>query len=928
MIFAVINKTRVFSGFLFGVAWLIYHGNVYENIWQVNGLEESAIAYQKLSVTGKVLTPPQILKNTSLQRPEITNTLSSLNSTKPRFASSLSSMQSSADEIRFVFLIEYVDGVALKQPIKTRLKWRKASERVEINQRWQFYLKLKPVHGYRNAGGFSYATWLRQQGIHATGYILPTKQTVPRAKEPLPNKQSDNSRNKNLLLEGGGSLRQALINRMLLVKQFNQNEAYNDSLDKNSSTTDNAEGTEKNAENTDKNKDALSSLIFALSFGERSQLTQSQWHILSATGTQHLIAISGLHIGIVALGVYFLINAFLKWFPWSMVLNSDMQKRLVTTNHLIISLVLSLVAAVFYAYLAGFTLPTQRALIMLSVVVISKVLSLTFRPSTLLLVSVFLIVTITPFSIFSVSFWLSIYAVIVIFLMLWRAQSFFKQTNAGEGLTLWERFRAFFLSLLIIQTGLSLAMLPIVAFVAGEISVIAFLANIVAVPLMSFIVIPICLIALITALLPMAIAVFFYQLALSSLEIPWTYLTWISVWQSALVSISNAQWLILCFIALCLWAIYFVGISPYKLMIHVYRFTRSGKTRNTIFALCILGLCGSFRLVLDDDYLAESFRSTNSVGSLKSTEAPFNAKEKSQSWQIHMLDVGQGLAVLIEKNNRFILYDTGAKYPSGFSLANAVIIPYLNHRGVDSLDYLILSHADNDHAGGLYDLMLQLKIDKVLTNQAYENIVRQSQSQSQSQSPSQASQKYQSAVNERLFSACNKETSFLWQDLTFDILSPAVPLSTPKAKTKATAKTAGAMNLPKISRNDSSCVVRISDEKHAVLLTGDISQKVEKALINQHGDLTANILVVPHHGSLSSSNEAFLNAVNPELGLVSAGYLNRWKMPQDKVRKRYKNQQIELLETAELGMVSVYFNAHEYQVKSFRNDVWPYWFSQ
>jgi len=125
--------------------------------------------------------------------------------------------------------------------------------------------------------------------------------------------------------------------------------------------------------------------------------------------------------------------------------------------------------------------------------------------------------------------------------------------------------------------------------------------------------------------------------------------------------------------------------------------------------------------------------------------------------------------------------------------------------------------------------------------------------------------------------------------------------------------------------NDDSCVIRISDGKHSVLLTGDISKKVESKLLPKLSSY--QVLIAPHHGSKSSSSQDFINRVAPEYVIFSAGYLNRWQMPTEEVLARYQKVQAEVFTTATSGMVKLDFHPDGIHIEQYRQDLWPFWFA-
>jgi competence protein ComEC len=126
--------------------------------------------------------------------------------------------------------------------------------------------------------------------------------------------------------------------------------------------------------------------------------------------------------------------------------------------------------------------------------------------------------------------------------------------------------------------------------------------------------------------------------------------------------------------------------------------------------------------------------------------------------------------------------------------------------------------------------------------------------------------------------------------------------------------------------NDDSCVMLISDGNHHVLLTGDISKKVEAELLRQYPKLRADILMVPHHGSKTSSSDLFISTLQPSVAVVSAGYLNRWHMPVTEVLQRYQQYDVELLNTAELGQIIFTISEEGIRQQSYYRDLWPFWF--
>ena len=220
-----------------------------------------------------------------------------------------------------------------------------------------------------------------------------------------------------------------------------------------------------------------------------------------------------------------------------------------------------------------------------------------------------------------------------------------------------------------------------------------------------------------------------------------------------------------------------------------------------------------------------------------------------------MLDVGQGLAVALETRYGIALYDTGMAWRSGGSAAKQVIVPFLRSRGVRRIDHVVVSHSDLDHSGGLAELRGAFDIDHVITGERLG-----------------ADGEWQCAAGQ----------NWWYGAIRFEVLHPD----------------------EKEEGNDASCVLRISVGRHALLLTGDIEARAEQVLVKRRGQvLGADVVVVPHHGSLTSSSVPFVDSVRAEVAVVSAGYANQWGFPKARIVERWRARGSEVLNTGTSGAV-------------------------
>jgi competence protein ComEC len=223
------------------------------------------------------------------------------------------------------------------------------------------------------------------------------------------------------------------------------------------------------------------------------------------------------------------------------------------------------------------------------------------------------------------------------------------------------------------------------------------------------------------------------------------------------------------------------------------------------------------------------------------------------------MDVGQGLAVVVRSNRHALLYDTGPAYRSGGTAAEQAILPYLRSQRVISLDKLIVSHADLDHAGGVGAVARALPITDLLWGEPLPR----------------------SRPHGR---RCKQGERWSWDGIDFRILHPSDAA---------------------FSGNDASCVLLVAAGAHRALLTGDIERTAEQSLVRGAELLFVDIVSVPHHGSLTSSSGPFVERLAPDVALVSAGHRNRWRFPRAEVVRRWRDAGAEVLQTDVSGAIHV-----------------------
>ena len=260
------------------------------------------------------------------------------------------------------------------------------------------------------------------------------------------------------------------------------------------------------------------------------------------------------------------------------------------------------------------------------------------------------------------------------------------------------------------------------------------------------------------------------------------------------------------------------------------------------------------------------------------------------------LDIGQGTSVLIETHSTRVLYDTGPQYAPDNDAGNRIIVPYLRARGIDRLDAVIVSHNDSDHSGGALWILQAMPVDLVRSSLTLESpIVR-------------AATKH---------SRCLAGQRWTSDGVSFELMHPLPDVYAPregKAPVKPNAK---------------SCVLRVEAGGHSMLLTADIEKPQEAELVARDSEsLRTDVLLVPHHGSRTSSSDVFLNATAPTVAIVQAGYLNRFGHPRPDVMARYRERAIPVLRNDADGAITVTLAATGVSIARYRQEHPRYWYGR
>jgi competence protein ComEC len=653
---------------------------------------------------------------------------------------------------RFILDVEYATdktGEAVSHfPDRVQISWYTDERVVKSGEQWQLLVRVKPLRSFVNPGGFDYEAWLLRRGIGATGYV----------RSGVENK---------FMAEPG---------------RFNWHRWRYDLQQWLVRVSDSPRR----------------GILLALLTGDRSLIDSDQWTVLQQTGTNHLVAISGLHVGFVALlGLFIggalgrLINLFYYRF---------------SVNFMACFCASS--SALFYSVLAGLSLPTQRSLIMILVAQLAYLLHRSFRPRDTLLLAFVAVLLFDPLAAYDAGFWLSFAAVAVLLLAFnGRVRTRYGMPGASLFYSQWVVFIGLLLPLALMMNTLSL---------------LAPIANIVAIPLVTFTVVPVLLLAAaLRDVLPVFSGWLVYVADFGLAGMFW--------WLHKLLELADGH------------------LNPAVVF----------NSREIWLAALGLGL------ILLPRGIPGKWLGYPAL--LIALVMPIAIRPPLK---ITVLDVGQGLAVVIQTPNHNLVYDAGPAYSENFDAGAGIVMPYLRRQGVRELDALVISHNDNDHAGGVGSLLKNFPVKRVLWGEAQRD----------------------GQVLNTPNANCHSHLPWEWDGVKFQIVSQPDPF-----QRKA---------------NNLSCVLLVEYEGRHILLPGDITQTVEQRLLRVNS-LPENVtlLLAAHHGSRSSSGMDFVRHVRPDYVVYSAGYANRYGHPHPAVVGRFRDIDSQEFSTAVDGALEFMWRA-------------------
>lgn len=687
-------------------------------------------------------------------------------------------------------LLNWTGGVVSTDTEDLGFSLQQVASELIPGDRWKLNVKLKPVHGNSNPGGFDYELWMWEQNLRATGSVVLAK---GKAQPQLLERTWQHPIER---------LRQYWRDQILIMGQQQQ----------------------------DQQKQINSGLIAALVVGDQSAIDSAYWDIFRLTGVAHLVSISGLHIT-----MFVWLAAYVLRFVWSFYPSLVYKIPAVTVGRWG-----GVLCAFLYALLSGWGLPAQRTIIMLLVVAFLNQSSIKWPWPRVWLLAMLVVVAQDPWALLAVGFWLSFVAVGVLIASNSSALSSQDQLlDNQKNESFLQRLKTLFKQMLREQLIVTLALTPLSLFFFQQISVVGLIANLLAVPWVTFIITPLCMLGLLWQRLWLG--------ALWAIDLFMQFLSLLAAWSWAVIELPAAPWY---------WSV----------------------LATLAIAAMTISIAWQWRLAL------VPFMLPALLWQVKTPEA--------NQFDMWALDVGQGNGLVLRTQNHSLIYDTGPAYLNDTDAGQRIILPFLKSMALQT-DLLVLSHQDLDHSGGAASVLkAQVKV-QFLTSIAFDHELAKAR-------PVQHCWASQQLPNQ-----------WVWDGVHFEILHP-VALDYEKA----------------LSPNAFSCVLKISNANSSVLLVGDIEKEQEAQIIARLKDqLKATVLLVPHHGSKTSSTPDFIDAVSPQWAIVQAGYKNRYGHPAPVVVERYEQRSIPIVSSPQCG--AIYWQSESpAQIQCHRLQAKRYWHHQ
>lgn len=665
----------------------------------------------------------------------------------------------------------------------------------------RFSASLRQINEFHNPGGFNYARYMNMKGIFATAFISNESQII------LLRKNSGNS---------------------LKLKLEKYRYYLQDLLNNHSSTP-------------------AKEIIAAMTLGKKRDISSEVRESFNRTGTAHLLAISGLHIGMVFMAGFFVISFLLRRFEF----------MLLRFNILKVASAGALIFVVLYAFIAGLGITVIRATLMALVFLIAFLFGRQKDIYNILALAGIIILLFLPEALFDISFQLSFSAVFSIIYIFPRLNNIPFHFTDNWPIWLQYVFRKAY-SLVVVCIAASIGTMPLIAYYFYRISAVAIFANIFSVVLLGMISLSLSMGFIISASFSSYLAALFIKSSSFFVEVSVKMIEKFASFTWSSFTLTRPNFMEIFFFYLFIFFLFQLFDRRWGASRKKNCFIGGPQVTKIVLSICIVFfICNTVYLSFRDKF--------------------------SDSLRITVIDVGQGSSILVRyPQGKNMLIDGGGFAQGSFDVGKMVISPFLYAQRIDKLHTIVLTHPHPDHLQGLVHIAEHFNVDEVWsTGQPAED---------------ETYQQWKRIIAEK-----NIKTKILHAQspplningVWLEVLWPPSP----------PAYAANDYNYQKV--NDDSLVIKLIYGKRSILLPSDISSLAEQRLIEAQAGLNSDVLLVPHHGSRHSSSPAFIHAVSCRFAVISAGKNNLFRHPHTSTLRRYADAQVKIYRTDQSGAILI-----------------------
>lgn len=721
---------------------------------------------------------------------------------------------------KFDLTVETLENDHGMVPVTGRLRVTLEGEPLDLNMgdRICFAGRIHPLRNFQNPGGFDYRRFMAFNGIYGSVFI-----------------------------PSSGIEQAALHQSGFLQWVYRMRKIISQTLDTIGEADERA-------------------VLKALLIGERGDVSDRITENFSKTGVSHLLAISGLHVGIVATTSFFIFRWMLSWFPFFLW-------RAWTRKG---AALLSLIPVLGYGLVSGMSPSTQRAVIMIVIFLMTFLIHKEHESLNSLATAAILILMFHPPALFAISFQLSfasVFAILYFLPRLWQP--------GGDVSGIRKRIKNYVLSSLWVTLSATLGVQPLVMLYFNQISLISPVANLILIPLVGFGVVPLGLFSAGISLSYPIASLWGFELCAAILKISLNLADFLADLPfSALKTVTPSLLELICIYTLlvALMTLKRKPLSDSQLLRALSipnKKSLSPGAKNILLMLSVASL-----MILGLDVLYWGYQ-----------------RFLRSDFRVTVLDVGQGTASLLEfPKGPVMLIDAGGFSSfSAFDIGKMVVAPLLWRKKIRSVDILVLSHANSDHVNGMSYIAENFHVKAIWANTEPED--------------SSGYRRFMDVLREQSLFPADFETFPRHHEIngvSLDIVNP--PPDFMKRRQMETWR----------DINNNSLAVHVGFGNVTLLFPGDIKSGAEKEMVACYGDqLQSRILVVPHHGSKSSSSAAFVETIKPETVIFTTGLNNRFNFPHPSVITRYQDMGATLLNTATHGAVRIRTDGNALTIQPF-----------